>query len=227
MRLLLLLLSACATVGDKPLAIDLGRPYARCSTTLRSAGIDVVAENMKAAALAETLRARHGMAFDAIIVPGYSAPSARTNAEGALHPFAKERLLRAVLDFRKRLAPFFILTGGSVGHGANEALAMKRYLTSGGIPEERIFIEPCARHSHTNLRNSGRLLLSHGLGRGLIVTSYDQAFYFSTGWLTGFWNRSRKQLGYQVGDLQRYDAQRVSFVPSRTNFTVGSDPEDP
>ena len=159
------------------------------------------------------------MAFDAIVVPGYTA---KTGAGASLHPYAKERLLRAVIDWRRKLAPFFILSGAG-----GEALGMKRDLVGGGIPEARIFIDPCGQHSHTNLRNSARILLSNGMLRALVVTSYDQAFYFSTGWLTGFTARSLKQLGYTVGVLRRYDAQRVIFLPSRRNFDVGRDTDDP
>jgi hypothetical protein len=193
---------------------DIGRSYPRCATE-----VDIDTENAAAAKEATAVRHAHGMAFDAIIVPGYTPAQ---NAKDGLHGYAKERLLRAVIDWRRGLAPFLVLTGAG-----GEAVGMKRYLVAGGIPEKRIFIDPCARHSHTNLRNSGRVLLSNGLVRALIVTSYDQAFYFSTGWLTGFTARCIKQLGHTVGSLRRYDAQRVTFIPSRQDFEAGSDDVDP
>ena len=206
-----LALVACAPVVSE--SEDIGRKYPLCVTEQ-----ELALENAPALREVNSVRNAHGMAFDAIIVPGYT-PKAW---DGGVHPYAKERLLRAVIDWRKRLAPFFLLTGAS-----GEALSMKRYLIAGGIPENRILVEPCGRHSHTNVRNSGRLMLSLGLTRGLIVTSYDQAFYFSTGWLSGFLMRSWKQLGHTVGTLRRYDAQRVTFVPSRRNFETGKDTDDP
>lgn len=38
------------------------------------------------------------------------------------------------------------------------------------IPEERILVEGIARHSTTNLRNAGRMMLDHGLTQGVIVS---------------------------------------------------------
>lgn len=43
---------------------------------------------------------------------------------------------------------------------------MKRFLLSCRVPEAAILLEPCARHSHITLRNTGRRLLSTGLRRG-------------------------------------------------------------
>jgi uncharacterized SAM-binding protein YcdF (DUF218 family) len=195
---------------------------------LQAQHLDVARENAAARLEVPHVRGRHGMAFDAIVVPGFTPRVAPPLQGEGPHPFAKERLLRAVLDWRRRLAPFFILTGGKAdGAEANEALTMKRYLVAGGIPESRILIEPCALHSHTNLRNTGRLMMSMGFKRALIVTSYDQAFYFTTGWLTGFDRRALKYLGHPVGRLTRYDAQRVTFTPSRRNFERGTDGNDP
>jgi uncharacterized SAM-binding protein YcdF (DUF218 family) len=102
------------------------------------------------------------MPFDAIIVPGYTPLDLEAPA-AELHPIAKERLRHAAADFEGNLAPFVVLSGGNVhpdGTPYNEAIEMKRFLVASGFPERRVFVEPCARHSHTNLRNVARLLLS-------------------------------------------------------------------
>ncbi|MEJ7731737.1 MAG: YdcF family protein [Polyangiaceae bacterium] len=145
-------------------------------------------------------------------------------------PVAQDRLLWAAADLRAGLAPLIVVSGGNVhpqGTPHNEALEMKRFLVEAGIPAAQVAIEPCARHSHTNLRNAGRYLLTRGLRRALVVTSRDQAMYFGRPRSSTFDVRCLADLGYLVGDLQSLDDRRVGFVPSGRALEVGRDPQDP
>lgn len=220
-----LALAACSSAVRAPLYDDFtGRTAVRCEPK----GIDVDAENEKATALALAIDPG-AVGYHALIVPGFT-PKNATEPLIELDPIAKERLFRAVLALQRRAAPIVIVSGGNVypkDTPVNEALLMKRYLRALGVPEERILIEPCSRYSYTNLRNAGRLMLSVGMWRGLVITSYDQAFYLGRPGSSTFRTRSQTKLGYFVGDMKIVNGQDVSFVPSRHVFDHGKDPLDP
>jgi hypothetical protein len=218
----------------RPIEADdfLGLRAVLCDERLTAMGIDVERENARAAELARVMMrsgAWNSQNFHALIVPGYTPKNARVPLV-ELDPIAKERLFRAVLALQRHEAPFVIVSGGNVypkDTPFNEALQMKQYLRALGVPAERILIEPCSRYSYTNLRNAGRLMLSFGMWRGLVVTSYDQAFYIGRPFSTTFGPRMQSKLGYQVGDLRITFGQDVAFVPNRKVFLRGSDALDP
>jgi hypothetical protein len=205
------------------------RPWILCDRALEAHGIDPVAEN---AAALEALRRRPaeaGRTFDAILVPGYT-PLDQTTPLTEIHPIAVERLVIALEELRAGRAPIVVVSGGNVhpeGTPVNEALQMKAWLLARGVSPDRVIVEPCARHSHTNLRNAGRFLLAHGLSRAVIVTSRDQAMYFGRPRTSTFDARCLSDLGYVVGALQELDEHRVSFSPSGRTFDPGADPLDP
>ena len=206
-----------------------GAPYALCEAALAANGIDVASENALAVAYAKAVRIKHLSSYDALVVPGYT-PLDAVDATPGVHPIARERLMLAASDLQKNVAPLVILSGGNVhpdGTPYNEALEMKTFLIAQGVARERVLIEPCARHSHTNLRNTGRLMMSLGMRRALIVTSADQTMYFSRPRTSSFDGRCISDLGYLVGLLESVDARRTSFVPSGKNFERGRDPLDP
>src|SRR5262249_6756461 len=103
-----------------------------------------------------------------LIVPGYTP---RFGWRTGLHPRAVGRLARALADPRRGLAPAVIVTGGAVHSPDNEALLMKEWLVARGVDPARVVVEPCARHTTTNLRNAGRIVLAHGAREALVVTS--------------------------------------------------------
>ncbi len=208
----------------------LGRVHILCTRRLEAWGIDAAKENAQASAtakLAATLPNK--LAYDAIIVPGYT-PVDATAPQPSLHPIARERLDLAASDLRAGAAALIIVSGGNAnppGTPFNEAMMMKGYLLASGIPEAQIAIEPCALHSHTNLRNAGRFLLAHGLSRALIVTSVDQAFYFGYPDRSTFDARCLLDFGTFVGELRPVDRNRVAFRPNGRVFDLGRDIGDP
>ena len=148
---------------------------------------------------------------------------------------AQKRLELTATYFNEGLAPFILVTGGSVhpaGTTENEALSMREYLIEQRIPSEQIIVEPYARHTTTNLRNAGRIQRELGLLRGVIVTGFDsavfnQAFYLSHQTLSTFADRCRRELGYSVGTLTAIDSNRIAFVPSADVFRKArNDPWD-
>jgi hypothetical protein len=151
-----------------------------------------------------------------LIVPGYTP---RFGWRRGLHPRAIGRLRRALAGLRAGLAPAVIVSGGAVHSDDNEALLMQSWLLAQGVPQDKIVVEPSARHTTTNLRNAGRILLAHGAREALVVTSDEQAYYVGFPWLSSFHLRCLAELGYLVGDLKWLGPQHVRFRPSSRVLT--------
>lgn len=165
---------------------------------------------------------RRGGSYDVLIVPGYTPPeAARPLQLEEIRP-AVDRVKAALADYKAGLAPFVLVSGGSVypsGTPYNEGLMMREFLLERGVPAERVLVDPHARHSTTNLRNAGRMMRALGLSRGLIVTGYERAmfsqqFYFANPTLSTFLMRCQMTLGYSVGELKDVDAHHVAYSPS-------------
>lgn len=81
--------------------------------------------------------------------------------------------------YKEGKAPFIVVSGGRVHPYKTrfiEAAEMKRQLIETyGIPESAIIMEPHARHTHTNIRNTGRLMIRYGIpmDRPVLITSCD------------------------------------------------------
>ncbi len=192
------------------------------------ASLSLSQENARVVA-SDVLRDRSDTQYDLLIVPGYT-PDNEDKPDATVHPIAAERLDEAIALYKQRKARIILVAGGNVhpaGTPYTEAMTMKAYLLKQGIPERAIVVEPCARHSTTNLRNAGRFMLKYHLRTALVVTSLDQSFYFGKGTLSTFDLRSRAQLGYVVGRLKSASATTVEFAPSKAVLRVGTDPLDP
>ena len=95
-----------------------------------------------------------------------------------------------------------------------------------GVPPEAVLVDPHARHTTTNLRNTSRLVLRYGIPADkplLITTDQSQSAYISG---QEFHDRCLRELGYQPGTigrrLTRFD---VEFTPSVDS--LHADPRDP
>jgi hypothetical protein len=164
-----------------------------------------------------------------LIVPGFTP---RIGWRGGLHPKAIGRLEQARRDLADGVAPAVIVSGGAVHSPDNEAVLMRRWLLVHGVPDERIVVEPCARHTTTNLRNAGRILLAHDAREALVVSSdsrdwrprpsgwrfAEQSYYLGFPWLSTFHLRCLVELGYVVGDLHWIEPMHVRFRPSNDVF---------
>ncbi|HEX7604546.1 MAG TPA: YdcF family protein [Polyangiaceae bacterium] len=226
-------LLACGTastrlrlVAPAPTPAADGAPWALCTPP---ADLDLDAENAAGLATVREFASRHVTPYDLIVIPGYT-PLDATEPTPIVHPTAAARLDDAIAAYQHGLAPILLVTGGNVhpdGTPFNEAMLMKRYLVSKKVPAGAIILEPCARHSHTNLRNAGRFMQSYGLVTALVVTSTDQAFYFANPKMSGFDERCVVDLGYLVGTFQTQPEGRVAFRPGDQVRTRGADPRDP
>ena len=140
-------------------------------------------------------------------------------------PMAHIRLRLAAYMFAQRLAPFIVVSGGNVHPNrtkSNEAMEMKRLLVSlHGVPPDRIFIEPHARHTTTNLRNSARLLIAAGFPVGrpsLIVSDHITMRYITGAELAA---RNLREMGVQPGKVEAGPDQFTAlFTPDPAAFHV-------
>lgn len=101
--------------------------------------------------------------YSVILVPGAGPddPAVPLSAEGMI------RCRLAALRYREGAAPFIVVSGGKVHpYKTNycEAIEMKQYLIQKlHIPDHAIIIEPHARHTTTNMRNTARLMYRYGI----------------------------------------------------------------
>lgn len=101
--------------------------------------------------------------YTVIMVPG-AGPDQSTvalSAEGML------RCRLASLLYQQGLAPFIVVSGGKVHPYKTkycEALEMKHYLVEKlRVPGNAVLIDPHARHTTTNMRNTARLIFRYGI----------------------------------------------------------------
>jgi hypothetical protein len=120
------------------------------------------------------------------------------------------RSARAADALRGGVAPAVIVSGGAVHSRVIEAFALMQLLECREhVDPERIILEPCAEHTHTNLRNSARWLRAMG-GRAAYLLTDDgiQSEYFQDA--SGFDyimgsvdQRSLRDWGYLLGSWRQ------------------------
>ena len=135
-------------------------------------------------------------AYAAIVIPG-NGPELYTTP---ISPDNKIHCDVAAMRYLKGLAPFIITSGGYCYPFRGpycEAIEMKKYLIAKyNIPEEAIIIDPHARHTTTNIRNTNRLMIRYGIPiskPSLFVTSKSQHDYAMN---DAFDRRNLHELGY-------------------------------
>jgi hypothetical protein len=177
------------------------------------------------AAVAHTDWARYP--YTVILVPGSGPeqPGVALDSAGA------QRCRLAAACYRAGQAPFIVVSGGHVHPFRTpvcEAVEMKKYLVEHlGAPAAAVFIEPHARHTTTNLRNTARLLELSKFPTGrpmLIVTDAAQSRY-----ILGMAERCRRELGYvPYRDLQRIsDTENNCYPIPEAGQPDPFDPLDP
>jgi len=164
-----------------------------------------------------------------IVVPGFS-PVDDSRAE-ALPRESVRRIELALAAFEELDGLAILVSGGNVHPPTtpfNEAYGMKQHLIRDwDVPEERVALEPYARHTTTNLRNAARFALAHDVPEAVVVTTKLQSFYVSYGPLSGYTARCKRELGYTLGELKRVTTNRTLFRPGPQVFERGDDPLDP
>jgi len=104
--------------------------------------------------------------FDALIVLGTPA-----DADGNPTPAQLARVLEAVNEYKRGVAPRLILSGGAAHNRFVEALVMQRAAQAQGVPESAIFLEPEARDTIQNACFAVRIMKSHGWRSAEVISS--------------------------------------------------------
>lgn len=167
--------------------------------------------------------------YSVILVPGFGPEE----ADVPLSPLAKLRNDLAVRRYRQGLAPLIVVSGGNVHpHQTlyNEAEEMKRDLIQRlGVPEQAILIEPHARHTTTNFRNTARLIFRYGIPPdqpALVTTTQYQSHYITD---QGLDERCEEELGYvPFRIVERLNQHDVVWLPQKVALQINpTDPLDP
>ncbi|WP_299781844.1 YdcF family protein [uncultured Formosa sp.] len=129
--------------------------------------------------------------------------------------------------------PLIIVSGGHAHPyraAYAEAIEMKKELiTQYNIPENRIIIEPYARHTTTNLRNASRLLIAYNVPidrLSLVVTNNFHSEYTGS---EMFVNRCFTELGYQPATIKkRLNKTTLEYLPQKESLQQNPlEPLDP
>ena len=134
--------------------------------------------------------------------------------------------------YKKKKAPFILVSGGYVHPYKvlhNEAIEMKRYLLKLGVPESAILIDPHARHTTTNMRNTARIMFRYGFPTdrpSITVTTPSQSAYIYSDLMHA---RCMKELGYHpYKNGKRISSTIAEFFPLISSFQIDTDePLDP
>lgn len=166
--------------------------------------------------------------YSVIMVPGLGPEL----ADVKLDPKGARRCDSAAVRYRERKAPFIVVSGGHVHPYKTpycEAVEMKKYMVEKlRIPAAAIIIEPHARHTTTNLRNTNRLIFLYGIPKDkpvLIVTDAAQNNYING----GMKEKVIKELGYTpFTTIKKISGTETEYVPSAVSWQHNSlDPLDP
>lgn len=149
-----------------------------------------------------------------------------------LSPMGKFRVKLVAKRYHEGWAPLIVLSGGYVHPFQTpfaEATEMKKVLMEDyGVPERAIIIEPHARHTTTNFRNTARLMYRYGIPTdkmSLCTTTMDQIRYI-TDPVWRFDERNMNELGYLPYELfKKVSIHDVEFKP--TILSMHADPLDP
>lgn len=164
-----------------------------------------------------------------LLVPG----SGVMEGDQAISYSGVQRCRLAAVRFHQRLAPLIVVSGGFVHPYKTpycEAFEMKKVLVEEfGVPGQAIIIEPHARHTTTNFRNTVRLALKYGIPtdiRSLCTTTADQSYYISNMNLD---ERCKRELGYVPFVLhERISRYDIEFQMNTTSLHRNPvDPLDP
>jgi len=150
-----------------------------------------------------------------------------------LSPIGAKRADQAAQLFLEHKAPLIIFSGGHVHPMQTpycEAIEMKKYVMEKyKIPESNILIEPHARHTTTNFRNTARLAFRYEIPTDLkaLVTSSEDHIAITT--KDSFRIRCTSELGYfPMESITRISPIAAEFKPAVASlFFDANDPLDP
>lgn len=167
--------------------------------------------------------------YTVILVPGAGPdePEVALSAEGML------RCRVAALRYFEGLAPFLVVSGGNVHPYKtkfNEAIEMKKFMVEKlKVPANAIIVEPHARHTTTNMRNTARLIFRYGMpfDKACITsTSKSQSMYIQELNLDKRCEKELNHVPYRKG--KRLSETEAEFYPLIEALQINAlEPLDP
>lgn len=121
------------------------------------------------------------------------------------------RAARAAAAHHARVAPVVTVSGGAVHAELVEAFMLMHLISCRfGVPRDAILLDPCADHTHTNVRNTGSMVIALGGRHAYVITdsglqggylqdwtsfdliggSIDQRALRDWGYLIGSWHQA-------------------------------------
>jgi len=167
--------------------------------------------------------------YSLILVPG----KGQDFKDQSLSAEGRQRARYAADLYLQGVAPFLVVSGSRVHPKFTpyiEAVEMHRYLTEElGIPEGAVIIEPHARHTTTNIRNTVRLMMAGGFPMdkpALIASSRYQLDYIETDEFVNLCEYRMQAMPYRKG--KRLNERQLEFWPLAAAAQVSPvDPMDP
>lgn len=104
--------------------------------------------------------------FDTLIVLGYPCED-----DGHPSPEQRERVLEAVREYQRGVAPQIIMTGGAAHNRFVEAHAMKLLAVASGVPASAVVEEDRAMNTVENLYYSNEILAADGWHSAEVISS--------------------------------------------------------
>jgi hypothetical protein len=121
-----------------------------------------------------------------------------------------DRSARAALAWAGHVAPVVIVSGGAVHSTLVEAFLLDYIATCRvGVPSDRVLLDPCADHTHTNVRNGGRIVEALGGRTSYIVTddsfqaTYLQEWTLFSAFGGSIDQRALRDWGYLIGSWRQ------------------------
>jgi hypothetical protein len=139
---------------------------------------------------------------------------------------------RAAMAYAGGVAPVIVTSGGAVHSPIVEAFALAHLAVCRfGVPADRVMVDPCADHTHTNVKHVGSLVVALGGRAAYVVTDDHLQRDYLEEWT--FWDliggsidqRSLRDWGYLLGSWRRASVgMRAGFW--LTPFRFWAEPRD-
>lgn len=166
--------------------------------------------------------------FSFILIPGEGPEDNKP-----ISPLGMYRCIIGAKEFFRGRAPFIVVSGGFVHPFQTpycEAFEMKKFLIEKlKVPPAAIIMEPHARHTTTNIRNTNRIIYKYRIPTSkkiLCATTSEQLQYILS---QDFRQRCIDLMGYVPwNDMKQIDDFTLSFYPTQSSLQLdASDPLDP
>src|SRR6185312_8494484 len=166
--------------------------------------------------------------YSLILIPGKGPEDNKS-----ISILSKYRCMLGAENYRKGLAPFIVVSGGFVHPFQTpycEAFEMKKYLIEElGIPDSVVIMEPHARHTTTNIRNTNRIVYRQLIPADkhiLCTSTTNQIDYIYGEEFKAICIRAMNYLPWR--DMKRINMFNLAFYPVEESLQMdATDPLDP